>query len=561
PIENKIPYVFSVPPKTIARFGLVDGHRVVFSVDKKHKPEENLSRCFVTEVLGHVNDVGVDILTLIRQAGVPYDFSEEVNEELLAIPTEVLAEEIPNRLDLRGERIFTIDGDDTKDIDDAISFAATEEGFTLGVHIADVTFYVREGSALDASALERGTSVYLADRVIPMLPHKLSSGICSLFPYVDRLTLSCIMTIDKSGNVTDYKIAQSIINSSERFTYTQVQELLDRGENEQLNQMDELRRILRNKRERRGALDFDIPESKIRIDDLGNVISIEPQPRNNATGIIEEFMILCNETIATHFLMRKLPFVYRTHDAPSVEKLLGLQKLIQNLGLNISAPDRANSSTLQKFLDAAKETSVAYAISSAVLHALPQACYTSDNPTHFGLASKAYCHFTSPIRRYADLQIHRIIKIAANEDFSTPPTEIIPAIENFRAILPAVCTQCSRTERTAEALERDVAELKKAQFMADKEGQSFEAIISGITAWGAFVLLNNTVEGLIPATNLQRHKFKHNKEKGVYEKTKREAGEKRPQILHHGTKVTVRLTQANTEERRLTFVLCKETKT
>lgn len=546
--QNKIPYIFSVLPKTIARFGLAGGHRVVFSVDKRHNPYEGLVSCFITEVIGHVNDPGVDVLTLVRQVGVPYKFSEEVAEEILEIPTEVCEQDIKNRLDLRGEMIFTIDGEDTKDIDDAISFVKTPDGYRLGVHIADVTHYVRENSALDASALARSTSIYLADRVIPMLPHKLSSGICSLFPNVDRLTLSCIMDIDQNGNVREYKISPSVINSKKRYTYTEVQDLLDSGEDELINFMDELRQILAEKRKKRGALHFELPESKIRVDENGRVVSIEAYPRNNATSIIEEFMILCNETIAAHFWAQKIPFVYRTHEAPSTEKLAGLQTLIQNIGFTTKKIRRPTASMLQHLLEKAKETPAAQAISSAVLHALPQANYTPDNPSHFGLASTAYCHFTSPIRRYADLQVHRIIKSAVQVE--TPQ-----ALEGFRALLPSVCAQASRAERVAEALEREVAALKKVQFMADKEGQTFDAIISGITPWGMYVMLENTVEGLIPTSNLLRHRYKFNKDYGVYEKIKRAPGEKKAQALSHGLQISVRLTQANEDERKLTFVL------
>jgi ribonuclease R len=535
--EKKIPYPFAVPPKTIARFGLADGHRVIFSVDKKNKHDEGLTACFITEVLGHINDPGVDVLTLVRQANVPCEFPEDVLEEIKKIPSEIMPHEFENRRDLRGEFIFTIDGDDTKDIDDAISFAKTDDGFLLGVHIADVTHYVREGSAIDASALCRGTSIYLADRVIPMLPHTLSSGICSLFADVDRLSLSCIMTVDANGNVTDYEITPSIIRSKKRFTYTEAQSILDDGDNELINSMDELREILREKRQKRGALDFDLPEAKIRVDENGRVISIEPYPRNNATGIIEEFMILCNETIATHFLSRKIPFVYRTHDAPSAEKMKGLQNLLLNHGLGRKKLT-PTSETLQRIIAAAKKSPASYAISTAILQTLPQAAYTSSSPMHFGLASDAYCHFTSPIRRYADLQIHRIIK----EEASLSPED-----------LSAVCAQCSRTERVAENLEREVAELKKVQFMANKEGQAFDAIVSGLTSWGVYIMLNNTVEGMIPTANLLKHRYKFNKEQNLYE-TKRRKGEK-AKILLHGSPVRVRLVQANEEERKLTFVL------
>jgi ribonuclease R len=355
------------------------------------------------------------------------------------------------------------------------------------------------------------------------------------------------MTVDKNGNVITYKITPSIIRSKKRYTYTEVQNLLDTGENALINAMDELRQILRTKRERRGALDFDLPESKITVDENGQVTAIEPYPRNNATAIIEEFMILCNETIATHFLSQKIPFIYRTHDAPSPEKLISLQTLIENIGLSketqksLKSP-APSSSAIQKLLETAKETPAAYAISAAVLRALPQARYTPDNPTHFGLASKAYCHFTSPIRRYADLQIHRIIKMSKALE------------ESLGEILPAVAAQCSRTERTAEALEREVADLKKVQFMANKEGQTFNATVSGLTPWGIFIMLENTAEGLVPTANLIRHGYKFNKELSIYEK-KRRKGESPTPPLTHGAPIKVRLVSANEDERKLTFAL------
>jgi len=584
--------------KSISRFGLADGHRVVFSVDKRHRPDARAVSCFITEVLGHVNDPGVDVLTLVRQAGIPVEFPENALEETKNIPNEVSKVETENRLDLRDEFIFTIDGDDTKDIDDAISFAKTENGFSLGVHIADVTHYVKENSALDAAALNRGTSIYLADRVIPMLPHKLSSGICSLFPDVDRLSLSCMMNVNKNGDVVDYKISESVIRSKKRFTYTEVQNILDTcnavsdkdsdsGENSDerfaagevdsdsgerfaasevdsdsgerlaksevdsnidksfdvlISNMDELREILNKKRQKRGALDFDLPEAKIRVDKNGRVISIEPYPRNNATGIIEEFMILCNETIAAHFFSRQTPFVYRSHEAPSTAKV----KSLQILAVTMKIPTANN---LQKLLESAKNTPAAYAISTAVLQAMPQANYTHTNPTHFGLASQAYCHFTSPIRRYADLQIHRVIRATLGE-FSSEQKK------HFEAIFPEVCAQCSRTERAAEALERDVAELKKTQFMADKIDKKFKAIVSGVASWGVYVMLENTAEGLVPAPVLLRQRYKFYKEEAVY-KTKRRPGEE-SKILRHGSEVVVRLVSVNEDERRMNFVLLEQ---
>ncbi|MCL1845451.1 MAG: ribonuclease R [Defluviitaleaceae bacterium] len=579
PIEKKVPYIFEVPMKSIARFGLAGGHRVVFSINKRARPEVRLEPCFVTEILGHINDPGVDVLTLVHQAGVPCEFSEEVAEEIAQIPQEIHANDLNGRLDLRAENIFTIDGDDTKDIDDAISFEKTTDGcFRLGVHIADVSHYVRAETAIDAAAFSRGTSIYLADRVIPMLPHAISSGICSLFPGVDRLTISCIMNVDANGDVTDYKITPSVIQSKRRYTYNEVQEIIDVGDDASINFMDELREILRNKREKRGALEFDLPEAKIRVDENGHVIAIEPYDRNNATGIIEEFMILCNETIASHYYAQKTPFVYRTHEEPSAEKLTALAaQLPSKSGKIPKSPRKINASALQILLETAKSTPAAYTVSTAILRALPQAAYTHTNPTHFGLASEAYCHFTSPIRRYADLQVHRIIKKRAKHAVDTEdtcqgrhilskPGEVSLPIKKLTQPaaspedlenLAGICLQCSRTERVAEVLEREVTELKKVQFMSDKEGQTFEAIVSGITSWGVFVVLKNTAEGLVPVSNLERHRYKFDKEQNLYE-AKRRKGEKSGKVLRIGASVEVRLVRAIEDERRLIFYLGRD---
>ena len=551
PVDTKIPYVFSVPLKTISRFGLADGHRVIFSVDKRMDPSRGIEPCFITEVMGHINDPGIDVLTLVRQADIPYEFSEEVMTEVAAVPDAVAEEECRGRLDLRSKLIFTIDGDDTKDIDDAISFDINDDGSVkLGVHIADVSHYVKEFSALDDSALNRGTSIYLADRVIPMLPHRLSGGICSLFPDVDRLTLSCIMTVSPQGHVTDYEITKTVINSKKRWTYNEVQEIIDGASTTDdwrkiIKAMDNLRDTLRKKREAKGALDFDLPEAKIRVDETGKPISIELYARTHATGIIEEFMILCNETVAAHFLNLETPFVYRTHEAPSVDKLAKLSGITQHLGFTV--PKNADSPmALQRLLAKTAETPAAQAIATAVLHTLPQARYTPDNPTHYGLASQAYCHFTSPIRRYADLQIHRIIKAWLT----------FQPLGHFNEILPTVCVQCSHTERTAEALEREVEQMKKVQFMSGREGQTFEATVSGITQWGVYVMLPNTVEGIIPFENLRRHHFTFDKERVVYvRKAQKKSKIINSAVLRHGEPITVHLVKVLDDERKIIFAI------
>ncbi|MCL2526999.1 MAG: ribonuclease R [Defluviitaleaceae bacterium] len=555
PRENKIPHIFTVPPKSQNRFGLADGHRVIFNAPKPkgigdrrtpYKQRHTLP-CQVTEVLGHIHDPGIDVLTLVRKYNIPHEFPEEVLAQAAMYEDEINPSDLKNRRDLRSLLTMTIDGEDTKDIDDAISFEKLPTGhYQLGVHIADVSHYVKEDTPIDNEALNRGTSVYLADRVIPMLPHRLSSGICSLFPNVDRLTLSCIMTVDSQGNVTDYEVTPSVINSKKRWTYQEVQAMLD-GETDELEaddtpawqtlfqDMNQLRETLYQKRRGRGALDFDLPEAKIRVDETGRPISVEPYQRNQATGIIEELMILCNETIAAHAIKKDTELIFRTHEAPSPEKLTQLKATVQNHGLTL--PHVSGPKALQRMLEAAAESPAYHTIAMAALTSLPQAYYTPGSPKHYGLASDAYCHFTSPIRRYADLQVHRIIKKLWEGE---APQDMA---------LELIASQCSRTEREAESLEREVAQLKKVQFMSGLEDRVFEGRISGITPWGAYAMLANTIEGLIPSPALKRMGYAHDKERNRY------ANKRSRTLLSMGDAVKVRLVEANEDEGRITFAL------
>jgi len=599
PIEGKIPYVFTVSPKTRNRFGLADGHRVIF-VAHKPKPESvrrsskitdnfpltvgmirSLSGytgdgdaiggarddeivsalpCSIVEVIGHIHDPGVDVLTLVYQSGIPYQFPEDVQNQAANLSEEISEEDLQGRLDLRDMHIITIDGEDTKDIDDAISLTQTPEGnYQLGVHIADVSHYVKPGTPVDDEALNRGTSVYLADRVIPMLPHRLSSGICSLFPGVDRLTLSCMMTVDEDGHVVAYDIAPSVINSKRRWTYREVQEILDATTPESENStqlfsiMNRLREILSQKRNKRGALDFDLPEARIKVDETGRPISIEPYLRTHATGMIEEFMILANETIAAHCQNHNIPLIYRAHDAPTPQKQAMLAGIAKSMGFTlpvISSGPRA----IQQLLSAAESSPVYHGLAMAALTSLPQAVYTPTSPKHFGLASDAYCHFTSPIRRYADLQVHRIIKkqfaaaIPQQTRKSTPHGQ--PESAACESDITVISAQCSRTEREAEALEREVTQLKKVQFMQGQVGEIFMGTISGITPWGIFVMLENTIEGLIPSQHLKHHGLTYDKDKNHYENKRGRT------ILTMGKSISIRLTRADEDERKLTFSLC-----
>jgi len=556
PINKNVPYRFTVSLPIIKTHNLTDGMSVLFSVDKRHNALYGEMPCYIVEVLGHKNDTGVDVLTLIRQARVPYEFSDEVLEEIEALPNEVFETDLTKRKDLREDLIFTIDGDDTKDIDDAISIEVTQEGnYRLSVHIADVAHYVQPNTALSESALERGTSVYLADRVIPMLPARLSNGICSLFPNVDRLTLSCVMIVDKKGKVRKHRIFTSVIRSKRQWTYQEVQNILDEPEGAEYKEngtdwrsvfklLDEFRQVLLEKRKLRGALDFDMPEAKIEVDDNGRPVSIELYPKNQATGIIEECMILCNETIAKHFLSRKFPFVYRSHETPDAKKFKELKTYLRNYGLANTLVKPYRPTAVQRVLTAAEGTPAAVAVHIAVLRTLPQACYSHTSGKHFGLASTGYCHFTSPIRRYADLQIHRIIKsILRGED----------AYNLYIDVVPEVCKICSRTERTAETLERDVADLKKAQFMANKEGQTFDAVVTGVTTRGIYVTLPTTVEGMVPIATLTNLHYFYDEENETFEQDKHSPLSVK--TLRHGTKVTVRLEEVNERERRLKFTL------
>jgi ribonuclease R len=520
PLDGRIPCAFTPTPKSKARFALADGHRVVFSVKRKDP-----SHCVIAEIIGHVNDPGIDVLSLIQEYRVPHVFPPKVLEEAAEIPQDIPAE---GRLDLRGAEIFTIDGEDTKDIDDAVSLETLPGGaYRLGVHIADVAHYVREGTALDKEAFKRGNSVYLADRVIPMLPHALSNGICSLNPGRDRLALSCLMEINGGGYVTGHSIFPSMIRSRHRFTYERVLTLLNGAEPDAeeapflptLTQMNRLREILNAKRTQRGALCFNLPEAKIRVDENNKPVSVEVYPHNEATGLIEEFMIVCNETVAGHFYARRVPFLYRVHEPPEPEKLRRLQAMLKEFRLKL------HGSRFNELLYRVKDKPYAYAVTQALLRSQQQARYTPAHDRHFGLASECYTHFTSPIRRYPDLMNHRIIKATiAGED-----------TKRFKAPLPEIGGHCSGTERTAEALERAVAQLKKAQFMLGKEGQIFEGTVSAIEKHGVYVMLNNTIEGLVPEELLRR------------------IPKKRRPVFLPGQKVTVRLASVDAEERKVYF--------
>ena len=495
--------------------GAVTGHKVVVRItdfgDGRKKPEGK-----IVEILGHVNDPGTDILSLVRAYGLPEQFPEEVLREAGQAP-DVSEGDLEGRLDLRDLPTVTIDGEDAKDLDDAVNLEMNSGGnYILGVHIADVSHYVREGSALDAEAFRRGTSVYLVDRVIPMLPHSLSNGICSLNAGEDRLALSCIMEITPDGTITDHRIAETVVRVDRRMTYTAVNAILTDGGIEpdgsggscpeaeayrefvpMFLKMQKLADILRARRRRRGAIDFDFPESKILLDGEGRPLAIEPRQRNAATKLIEDFMLAANETVAEDYFWQALPFLYRTHDRPDPEKIKALGIFINNFGYHIRMQQgEIHPKELQKLLDRLEGTSEEALRSRLVLRSMKQARYTTDCSGHFGLAARYYTHFTSPIRRYPDLQIHRIIKENLRGGLAKGRRA------HYEAILPQAAIQSSALERRAEEAERETEKLKKCQYMSRFVGEEFTGVISGITNWGFYVELPNTVEGLVRMSDL-----------------------------------------------------------
>ena len=488
--------------------GAVTGHKVVVELtdygDDKHKPEGR-----ITEILGHVNDPGVDILSIVKGYDLPVEFEEKLLNKAERVGKPVSEADMAGRRDLRSLQMVTIDGEDAKDLDDAVSLTREGENYCLGVHIADVSNYVQENSALDREALNRGTSVYLVDRVIPMLPHTLSNGICSLNQGEDRLALSCLMKVNKKGEVVSYEIAETVICVDRRMSYTAVRKILEERDPELIQEyeelvpmfqdMQELAAILRKKRRQRGSIDFDFPESKIILDQKGNPVSIEPYERNVATDLIEDFMLLANETVAQHFYWMEVPFLYRTHETPDTEKIEKLATFIHNFGYHIkikTSDHEVHPKEIQKLLASIEGTEEEALIARLALRSMKQAKYSVECTGHFGLACACYCHFTSPIRRYPDLQIHRIIK----EQLRGRLME--KRIDHYKEILPEVARQTSRLERRADEAERETDKLKKAQYMKHHIGETLEGIISGITAWGIYVELPNTVEGMIHVARL-----------------------------------------------------------
>ena len=536
--------------------GVEDGFKVVVEITDYGKGGKN-PEGKVVEIIGHIEAPGTQVTSLVKASGIAVEFPEKALNQAARAAKDVSAADMQGRLDLRDLQMVTIDGEDAKDLDDAVSLIKEDGVYCLGVHIADVSNYVQEYSALDAQAQERGTSVYLADRVIPMLPQALSNGICSLNEGENRLALSCIMKIDETGKVLDHKIAETVIRSDRRMSYTDVKKILEDRDPEtmethrafvpMLEQMGELAALLRSRRMKRGSIDFDFPETKIILDKHGRAADIRPYERNAATKLIEDFMLIANETVAEDFFWQQMPFVYRTHDNPDSEKIQKLAAFINNFGYSIHiGQEEIHPKELQKLLDKIEGSPEELLISRLTLRSMKQAKYGVISTGHFGLAASYYCHFTSPIRRYPDLQIHRIIKDCLRGRMKES------RIAHYDKILPEVAKHSSETERRAEEAERETEKLKKTEYMAKRIGEVFEGVISGVTAWGLYVELPNTVEGLVHITSLRDDYY-------IYLENSYELmGEATNRRYKLGQKVKVKAVGADTMLRTIDFELAEE---
>lgn len=554
--NDKISTDIYVPAEWVK--GAVSGHKVVVELtdygDEKHKPEGR-----IVEILGHVNDPGVDILSIVKGFDLPVEFDEKILRQAERVGKPVSEADMLGRKDLRDLQMVTIDSEDAKDLDDAVSLYLDEKGYHLGVHIADVSNYVQENSALDREAKERGTSVYLVDRVIPMLPHTLSNGICSLNQGEDRLALSCLMTVNDKGQVTSYEIVESVINVNRRMSYTAVKKILEDKDQEMMLEyeelvpmfhlMQDLSSILREQRRKRGSIDFDFPESKILLDKEGNPLEIKAYDRNVATKLIEDFMLLANETVAQHFYWLEVPFVYRTHEMPDGEKIEKLATFINNFGYHIKVKTGENEihpKEIQKLLGKIEGSDEEALISRLTLRSMKQAKYTVECSGHFGLACDYYCHFTSPIRRYPDLQIHRIIKEQLRGRLSRS------RMEHYDSILTEVASHSSKMERRADEAERETDKLKKAQYMKKHIDDVFTGVVSGITTWGIYVELPNTVEGMIHVTRLTGDYYYYKED--TYEMIGRDTGKG----FKLGQKVKIRVADVDVSLKTIDFVLAED---
>ena len=544
-----------IPRKEAA--GIKNGDKVIAVITDYGSGNKN-PEGKIKENLGNIRTPGTDILAIVKSFGIPSEFPEKVMKQAQRVPDHVLDADRDGRLDLRHLQTVTIDGEDAKDLDDAISLTKEGDIYHLGVHIADVSNYVQYNSALDREALKRGTSVYLADRVVPMLPERLSNGICSLNQGEDRLALSCLMDINEKGKVVSHQIAETVINVNERMCYTDVKNILEDTDEEAKKRYDalipmffmmkELSGILRNSRHHRGSIDFDFPESKIILNAAGKAIDVKPYEANVATKIIEDFMLMANETVAQEYCTEEIPFVYRTHDNPDPEKVESLLTLLHNQGVKIQkAKEEITPKEIQQIIESIEGLPNEAMISRLVLRSMKQAKYTTECSGHFGLAAKYYCHFTSPIRRYPDLQIHRIIKDNLRGRLMREGRT-----EHYAEILDEVARQSSVCERRADEAERESDKLKKTEYMSYHLGEEFEGIISGVTGWGLYVELPNTVEGLVHVNTLRDDYYVFNQES--YEL----CGEMTKKVYKLGDKVRVRVADADKMLKTVDFELVSD---
>lgn len=529
--------------------GAVVGHKVVVEI-KTFKPQVKGN---IVKIIGHKNDPGIDILSVVHAHDVDIEFPKDVYEQIESISDEIDQIDIENRVDLRNEVIVTIDGDDAKDLDDAISLKRLDNGhYQLGVHIADVSYYVKEGSPLDKEAIKRGTSIYLVDRVIPMLPHKLSNGICSLNPQVDRYAISCIMEINQEGNVVSHDIMPTVIHSSYRMTYNNVNKILDGDfalQQEYKDVVDlfflmqELAQILRKKRDAKGAIDFDVNEAKVIVDKKGKPIDVVLRVRGYSDKIIEEFMLCANETVAEHFKWLDLPFIYRVHEHPKLKKLQQFVSIVKPLGYQIKGSlEHVYPNELSAIIEASKDSEEHTIIATLLLRCMQKARYDEQCLGHFGLADDYYTHFTSPIRRYPDLLVHRLIRTYLFE-------QRMDQVSHFQEVIPYLAEQSSNREREAIDIEREVDDMKMAEYMSDHIGEEYEGMISSVTQFGFFVELPNTIDGLVHITEL-RDDYYHYDEKNLML-----VGEMTGRTYKLSDKVKIRVLSCNKKERTIDFEL------
>ena len=531
--------------------GAVSGHKVV--VRLLNKIDNVNYKGAIIKILGHVDDPGVDILSIAAKYEIEDEFPKEVEEQLTHIPDHVLEEEKQNRMDLRDKEIFTIDGDDTKDIDDAISIEKLNNGnYKLGVHIADVSYYVHENSPLDEEAYKRGTSCYLANTVIPMLPHQLSNGICSLNPGVDRLAISCVMEINDMGEVVNYDIFESLIKSNIQMTYKKVNSILEDNiipegyepYASSLHMMKELSDILRANKVRKGYIDFEIDEPKIITDDKGEAIDVKLRERGTGEKLIEDFMIAANETVARHITYLEYPFIYRVHGEPNEEKINNFLNFVSLLGYSVKRPKKITPKSIQELLDSLKETKEYTILSSLLLRSMQKAVYDKNNIGHFGLASKCYTHFTSPIRRYPDTTVHRLLRTYLfNKNIN------LDTLKYWDQKLVPLALHTSERERASIECEREVDDMKMAEYMEKHIGEEFKGIVSGVMSFGMFIELPNKIEGLIRLDDLRGDYYRYD------ETTFSLVGNKNKRGYRLGDEVTVIVKAASKVNHTIDFIL------